>query len=240
MGGMDGLLPPQQLFLLTELEEGRPLPDAGRPAGVRRDLEPMQLLFIAEYQKDFNGTQAAIRAGYSPDSAQQLASRMLNDVDIRSEMLRQLRERLHEQQLSVAGVLQRLRQLIFADPRKLFNENGSLKDVDQWPDDVAARIVGIQVKELWAREGKRQVQYGEVKSVRLVDPVEPLKMLARYLKMLLDDGPAADGPIIGGELSDKSETELRNEAQALRDAAARRLLPPSARVNNNAAAVPVS
>lgn len=235
---MDGLLLPQQLYLLRELEDGRELPDAGRPAGVRRDLEPMQLLFIAEYQKDFNGTQAAIRAGYSADSAQQIASRLLKDVDIRSEMLRQLRERLHEQQLSVSGVLQRIRQLIYGDARKLFHPNGALKDVAEWPDDVAARIVGVQVKELWQRDGKRMVQYGEVKTVRLVDPVEPLKMLARYLKMLLDDAPA-DGPLVGGELSDKSEADLRSEAQALRDQAQRRLMPPSA-MASHAAAVPVS
>lgn len=33
--------------------------------------------FIAEYPVDFNGTQAAIRAGYSPDSAGQIASELL-------------------------------------------------------------------------------------------------------------------------------------------------------------------
>lgn len=40
-------------------------------------LTRKQELFCQEYIKDLNGTQAAIRAGYSPESARQQASRML-------------------------------------------------------------------------------------------------------------------------------------------------------------------
>ena len=39
-----------------------------------------------EYVKDHNGTQAAIRAGYSPDSARQQAHRMLTKDYIRSRV----------------------------------------------------------------------------------------------------------------------------------------------------------
>lgn len=41
-----------------------------------------QAAFVREYVKDFNATQAAIRAGYAPDSARQQASENLSKHDI--------------------------------------------------------------------------------------------------------------------------------------------------------------
>ncbi len=51
-------------------------------------LEPRQRLFITEYLKDFNGTQAAIRAGYAETSAKEQASRMLTKDNIKQEIAR--------------------------------------------------------------------------------------------------------------------------------------------------------
>jgi phage terminase small subunit len=43
-------------------------------------LTAKQLKFTREYAKDGNGTQAAIRAGYAPNTAQEQSSRMLSKV----------------------------------------------------------------------------------------------------------------------------------------------------------------
>lgn len=51
-------------------------------------LEPRQRLFVTEYLKDFNGTQAAIRAGYSEKTAQEQSSRLLSKVIIKEEIAR--------------------------------------------------------------------------------------------------------------------------------------------------------
>lgn len=45
-------------------------------------LTPKQQAFINEYMIDCNGTQAAIRAGYSPKTANEQASRLLANVNI--------------------------------------------------------------------------------------------------------------------------------------------------------------
>ncbi len=45
-------------------------------------LTPKQELFVREYLVDLNATQAAIRAGYSADTARQQGSRLLTDVDV--------------------------------------------------------------------------------------------------------------------------------------------------------------
>jgi hypothetical protein len=45
-------------------------------------LTPKQQRFVAEYVKDLNATQAAIRAGYSAKTAKQIGSRLLTNVDV--------------------------------------------------------------------------------------------------------------------------------------------------------------
>lgn len=47
-------------------------------------LTPKQALFVREYLIDRNGTQAAIRAGYSVKTANEQASRLLTKVNIKA------------------------------------------------------------------------------------------------------------------------------------------------------------
>lgn len=47
-----------------------------------RPLTPKQAAFVREYMIDHNGTQAAIRAGYSARTANEQASRLLANVNI--------------------------------------------------------------------------------------------------------------------------------------------------------------
>lgn len=60
--------------------------------------------FLAEYFHDFNGTQAAIRAGYSERSARQIASRLLSKANI----ARAIKEHISERVMSADEVLYRL------------------------------------------------------------------------------------------------------------------------------------
>lgn len=47
-------------------------------------MNPKQAAFVREYLVDCNGTQAAIRAGYSPRTANEQAARLLADISIRA------------------------------------------------------------------------------------------------------------------------------------------------------------
>lgn len=49
-------------------------------------LTPKRRKFVEEYLKDFNGTQAAIRAGYAENSARQTAYRLLTNDYILAEI----------------------------------------------------------------------------------------------------------------------------------------------------------
>ena len=56
-------------------------------------LGKRQLRFIEEYLVDLNGTQAAIRAGYSKRTANEQASRLLANVNIRQKVDAAIKER---------------------------------------------------------------------------------------------------------------------------------------------------
>ena len=49
-------------------------------------MNKQQLIFSREYVVDFNATQAAIRAGYSSNSAHVIGSRLLKNLDIQTEI----------------------------------------------------------------------------------------------------------------------------------------------------------
>jgi phage terminase small subunit len=49
-------------------------------------LTPKQRRFVEEYMKDFQPTQAAIRAGYAPKSARSQAYRLLQRGEIRNAL----------------------------------------------------------------------------------------------------------------------------------------------------------
>ena len=56
-------------------------------------MTPKQRRFIEEYLKDFNATQAYIRAGYSERGAGQSAFNLLKNTEIKAEIERVMAER---------------------------------------------------------------------------------------------------------------------------------------------------
>lgn len=56
-------------------------------------LTPKQQLFVLEYPKDLNGTQAAIRAGYSEATARQAAAHLLSNTDIQAALAESFKAR---------------------------------------------------------------------------------------------------------------------------------------------------
>ena len=51
-------------------------------------MNARQSLFVEEYLKDLNATQAAIRAGYSAKTAESQGSRLLTNVKIKKAIIK--------------------------------------------------------------------------------------------------------------------------------------------------------
>lgn len=72
------------------------------------DLTLKQQLFCLEYVKDGNGTQAAVRAGYSEDTARVIASENLTKPAIAEQIARLKRDRQEKIQVDAEWLLREL------------------------------------------------------------------------------------------------------------------------------------
>jgi phage terminase small subunit len=98
---------------------------AGRTLGTA--LTAKQTRFVAEYLVDLNGTQAAIRAGYSRESAEQQAYENLRKPEIAQAIAAGKAQQLETAELNAARVLEELRRLALVDARSFWDAEGRLK-----------------------------------------------------------------------------------------------------------------
>lgn len=71
-------------------------------------LTDQQRMFCREYAIDLNGTQAAIRAGYSPKTANEQAARLLAKASVQEMVARVIEKRSIRVEVDAAWVLNRL------------------------------------------------------------------------------------------------------------------------------------
>jgi phage terminase small subunit len=97
-------------------------------------LTPKQKRFCEEYLIDLNGTQAAIRAGYSKDSAKEIASENLTKLNIKTEIERLQRVRSEKLEISANEVLQKIRDIAFSDITKTMTV--TIAEFEDLPESV--------------------------------------------------------------------------------------------------------
>lgn len=139
-------------------------------------LNVKQLAFVSEYMVDMNATQAAIRAGYSPRSAAEQASKLLINPKIQEEVARRRKHREVRTSVSSDRVILEAARLALFDPRKLFHEDGSPKAVTELDDDTAACIGGLDVVHI----GNSELGVGQVLKYKINDKNSALEKLFKH------------------------------------------------------------
>ena len=84
-------------------------------------LSPKQKRFCEEYLIDLNGTQSAIRAGYSKKTARKIASENLTKLDIQEEIQRLMNIRSERTEITTDKVLKELADIAFDDIKNYLN-----------------------------------------------------------------------------------------------------------------------
>lgn len=84
-------------------------------------LTAKQQHFVKEYLIDLNAKQAAIRAGYSPKTAEQQASRLLSNVKVQAAIQEAMDKRAAKVEVTADMVLRRWWDLATADPNELIH-----------------------------------------------------------------------------------------------------------------------
>lgn len=149
-------------------------------------MNEKQRAFANEYVIDYNATQAAIRAGYSERSAYSQAHELLKKPEIQ-EAIKELEAAASRRTaISKDRVVRELARVAFVDPRKLFDENGTPKDITNLDDDTAAAIASVDIFEEFNYNGDSRELIGYTKKYKWADKLRALEMLGKHLGMFTD------------------------------------------------------
>lgn len=145
-----------------------------------------QAEFVRQYLIDLNATQAAIRAGYSPSTANREGSRLLSNAVIAAAIKEAQDRRAERTKVTQDRVLTELARIGFSDYRVLFDGRGQLKAHNEMDDDGAAVVASVEVFEEFERRGNERVQTGYTKKVKLWDKVAALSKMGQHLGMFTE------------------------------------------------------
>ena len=144
-----------------------------------RPLNAGQQRFADEYLVDLNGTQAAIRAGYSPKAAAQQAFVLLRNPKVQAAIQAGREKTASKLEVTRERVLAEYAKLAFVDPRAFWNEDGTLKQVTELDPDVAATLTGFEVDEIGGADGAPSI--GVTKKIKWSDKRAALDSINRMM-----------------------------------------------------------
>mgnify|MGYP003262716988 FL=1 len=139
-----------------------------------------QKRFVEEYLIDLNATQAAIRAGYSPDTAQQMGSENLSKPVIKNAIDKVIAERSRRTGINQDRVIQEIAKLAFLNPIDVIDMDEATIKGEANRDDTAC-IASVKVKVIPGEDGN--ITEREVKTY---DKLKALELLGKHLGMFTD------------------------------------------------------
>jgi phage terminase small subunit len=145
-------------------------------------LTPKKRRFCEEYVKDLNATQAAIRAGYSENSARSQGQRMLTIVDIQNYIKKLQAEISARNKMTVDECVQALSAMARFDINDLYNEDGTFKDFKDIPKEARLVIEGLESDEITSQGMTVGVTKKVKLSSRRANIIELMKHLGGYEK----------------------------------------------------------
>jgi phage terminase small subunit len=145
-------------------------------------LTAKQAQFVREYLIDLNATQAAIRAGYSKKTAASVGAENLRKPQIASAVAEATKARAEETGIDAAWVLRRLEAEAQADLADLYDDDGNLRPIKEWPLIWRQGLVqGIEVEELFEGQGKDREHIGRVRKVKLDPRIKRVELIGKHV-----------------------------------------------------------
>jgi len=148
-------------------------------------LNAREVKFAHEYQVDLNATQAAIRAGVPARSASNQSSRMMRKAQVQNLIAKLKKDALERITDKADWLLDRLFEICNVELRDIYNPNGQLRALNEWPADVSRMVCGIK---------SRTVEDGEiVTEVRLEMKKSYYEMFGRHVDVAALRDPREEG-----------------------------------------------
>jgi phage terminase small subunit len=143
---------------------------------IQGELTDKQRLFCDEYLIDLNATQAAIRAGYSPKTADQQASRLLTNVKVQEYINGRQTKLADKLELDAEWVLRRLKDIsdrcVQAEPVMTRVADGSLIESGEYKFDSSGANKATELI------GKHLGMFGD--KLDVTSKGQPLKMITGF------------------------------------------------------------
>lgn len=150
-----------------------------------KTLPPRVESFCRAYVTHYNGRQAVIEAGYSPNASAVQASQLLARPEVKERIAQLLRPQRQAVVANQERVIQELSAIAFGNVKELYDEHGRLKPIHELEDHVAATIA--EVHEETRIEGRGDdAETVRTKKVKSWDKMKALEMLAKHFKMYTD------------------------------------------------------
>lgn len=140
--------------------------------------------FVDEYLIDLNGTEAAIRAGYSAKSAKAQAHQLLSRPDVQAAVSDAQASRSERTKVTADTVLQHLDAARTADLADLYDDDGNLRPIKDWPLIWRQGLVaGVEVEELFDGRGEDREHIGRVRKVKMADRTRILELVGKHVRV---------------------------------------------------------
>jgi phage terminase small subunit len=110
-----------------------------------------QEAFALAYIK-LQNSSAAYRAGYNtssmkPKTVHEAASRLLKNSKVAARIAELKAPAILAAGLSLERTLREIACVVYADPRRFYRADGTLKDPVEWDDDMAAAVAQVEIDE---------------------------------------------------------------------------------------------
>ncbi|EAW3766066.1 terminase small subunit [Salmonella enterica] len=147
-----------------------------------KPLTAMQEAYAQEYTKcPENQTQAAINAGFSPNTAAVKASVMMRDERIQKRIAELMEERNKRLRVSADYVLLRLVEIDQMDVIDILNDDMSIKPVSEWPKVWCQYLTGFELADMFEGRGDEKELVGILKKIKWPDKVKNLELIGKHV-----------------------------------------------------------
>lgn len=149
-------------------------------------MNPKQERFCREYVIDLNGTQAAIRAGYSKKTAGQQAEQLLKILEIKKKVKELQKEIQDRTEITADMVVKELAKVGFANIQDYIGSGNSIEDISTLKENKAAAVESIKIVESEWGTGDRAGRKTST-TFKLHDKISALEKLGRHLGIFEKD-----------------------------------------------------
>lgn len=146
-----------------------------------KPLTAMQEAYAQEYTKSpENQTQAAINAGFSPNTAAVKASVMMRDERIQKRIAELMEERNKRLRVSADYVLLRLVEIDQMDVIDILNDDGTLKPIREWPKIWRTTLSGFDLSSTIMNMDETSIET-ILKKIKWPDKVKNLELIGKHV-----------------------------------------------------------